>query len=60
MCGKHSMTDHTGKAAETGLTRDDSDKTTGSSKKGVRSVTAVSKWVNVKGRSLALRESHRN
>jgi hypothetical protein len=54
------MTDHTGKAEGTGLTRDDSDKTTGSSKKGVRSVTAVLKWVNVQSRSLVLRESHRN
>jgi len=41
----HTMTDHTGKAAGTGFTRDDSDKTTGRSKKGVRSVTGVLKWV---------------
>jgi hypothetical protein len=54
------MTDHTGKAAGTGFTRDDSDKTTGSSKNGVTSVTAVLKWVNVQGRSLALQQSHRN
>jgi hypothetical protein len=59
-CGKHAMTDHTGKAAGTGFTRDDSDKTTGRSKKGVRSVTGVLKWINVLGRSLALLESHGN
>jgi len=48
------MTDHTGKAAGIGFTRDDSDKTTGGSKKGLNNVTAVLKWVNVQSRSLPL------
>jgi hypothetical protein len=52
------MTDHKDKAAGTGFTCDDSDKTTGSWKKGVMSVAVFLKWVNVLGRSLALQESH--
>lgn len=54
------MTDHTGEAAGIGFTSDDSDKTTGSSKKDVVSVIALVKLGGVFGRSLVLQDSHRN